>query len=370
MNAELLAAVRERLALGHTTEAIREELHTAGYTEDAITQVLKAATAELTEVPHTAELIKLPGAIALIKAGLVFAKDKSLLILILAIPLALMTVFQYLLQEYVSEDQSGLMFGVVVATLVALAGYALTLAAALRIVTTLPAQTSLNEAFAWARQHIWSLLWIYLLTMLVVYGGLTLLIIPGIILSFLVYFSQYVLAAEGVKGIDALRRSRELLRGYAWAVAGKLLQIMLLVLLAFLLLGTLIGVTIEMMPDTPMLELVIGLLGQLLSAGMTVVGLHIGMSLYRNLVVAHPVGSPTLSKRWMYVVLAWLGVIFLVLIAAAVAINEPAIEKILDEEQVTASSTEAKARAVELRAEPTVVEPAETNGEGGVQPGT
>ena len=63
-----------------------------------------------------------------------------------------------------------------------------------------------------------SLLWVTILQGLIVVVGLTLFIIPGIILAFYFSFSFYVVLAEDKHGYSALKRSAEIIRGYGWAL--------------------------------------------------------------------------------------------------------------------------------------------------------
>jgi hypothetical protein len=55
-----------------------------------------------------------------------------------------------------------------------------------------------------------------------VFGGSLLFIIPGIILSIFLVLDVYILAAEDIKGLSALIKSREYIRGHWWKVAGRL----------------------------------------------------------------------------------------------------------------------------------------------------
>lgn len=62
---------------------------------------------------------------------------------------------------------------------------------------------------------------------LAIAGGLLLLIIPGIIIMVWLSFYQFVLISEGEKGLSALSKSREYVRGKWWGVFGRLLVLFL-----------------------------------------------------------------------------------------------------------------------------------------------
>lgn len=66
--------------------------------------------------------------------------------------------------------------------------------------------------------QILSYFWISILTGLAVLGGTILLVIPGIIFSVWFSFAAIVFVIEGVKGTEALRASKELVRGKFWPV--------------------------------------------------------------------------------------------------------------------------------------------------------
>ncbi len=70
--------------------------------------------------------------------------------------------------------------------------------------------------------------WVSLLRGLMVLAGLILLVIPGIIFSIWFCLAQYVFVFEGKKGLAASWRSKDLVKGYGWAVFGRLLVFVLL----------------------------------------------------------------------------------------------------------------------------------------------
>jgi len=74
-------------------------------------------------------------------------------------------------------------------------------------------------------KKIGSFFWVALLAGLANFAGFLLLIIPGIIFSVWFAFSPYVFVAENLRGIAALKRSRELVRGRWWPVFGRILVI-------------------------------------------------------------------------------------------------------------------------------------------------
>jgi hypothetical protein len=78
-------------------------------------------------------------------------------------------------------------------------------------------------------KYFWSYLWVTLLTAILVILWSCLLIIPGIIYGIFYSFAVYVYFFEDKRGMVAIRRSQELVKGYWWAVFGRFLAIGLLV---------------------------------------------------------------------------------------------------------------------------------------------
>lgn len=73
-----------------------------------------------------------------------------------------------------------------------------------------------------ALKKIWPVLLVAALTALVVLGGFILLIIPGIIFSIWYAFSYYEAVLNDMRGLAALKKSKELVAGRFWAVLWRL----------------------------------------------------------------------------------------------------------------------------------------------------
>ncbi len=84
---------------------------------------------------------------------------------------------------------------------------------------------NLKEALERGKAVILPLVWVSFLTGFIVCGGYFLLIVPGIIFSIWFFFAQFVLVKEDVRGMEALLKSREYVRGQWLAVAIRLLLI-------------------------------------------------------------------------------------------------------------------------------------------------
>jgi hypothetical protein len=78
----------------------------------------------------------------------------------------------------------------------------------------------------------WPFVWVTILEALAVMGGFMMLIIPGIWLSIALMLVAYVFVIEHRRGVDALRQSKDYIKGYWWAVMGRVLLLGLIFLVA------------------------------------------------------------------------------------------------------------------------------------------
>jgi hypothetical protein len=74
----------------------------------------------------------------------------------------------------------------------------------------------------------WPFVWLVILSALAVFGGAFMLLIPGIWLAIALAMARYTFVIEGRRGIDAMRQSKDYVKGYWWAVFGRSILIGLL----------------------------------------------------------------------------------------------------------------------------------------------
>ena len=86
---------------------------------------------------------------------------------------------------------------------------------------------SITDALEKGGQKIWAFIWLFSLLGYIVPGGLFLFFVPGVL--FLVWFScaQFILPNEDVRGMEAILKSKEYVRGYGVDVFARLLIIWL-----------------------------------------------------------------------------------------------------------------------------------------------
>lgn len=78
---------------------------------------------------------------------------------------------------------------------------------------------------------------------LAVFVGFILLIVPGVIFMVWFAFAYYILIAENIGGIDAMKRSKQMVSGHWWSVFGHLVFVTACSLAVALVLGFLVGLT-------------------------------------------------------------------------------------------------------------------------------
>ncbi len=83
-------------------------------------------------------------------------------------------------------------------------------------------QKSMKEYLRQAWDVAWPYAWVCFLAGIMITIGFALLIIPGIIVMVWLLFSKYIFIWEEKKGMQALQRSRELVKGYWWPIFGRL----------------------------------------------------------------------------------------------------------------------------------------------------
>tara|TARA_B100000508_G_scaffold140255_1_gene140691 strand:- start:1860 stop:3521 length:1662 start_codon:yes stop_codon:yes gene_type:complete len=343
MSPELLQAVKERLELGYSHDAIKDELKAAGYDNATLNQVLHVATSTPGPAPipmpnhenidtavaeSSSGKISLPPVGSLLSNAFSFATNRLDLVALLIVPSLVFAFLEYTSTgEGVGSDM--MIVGAGIFGLFAFVAYLVVMAMVLFSVAHYDRKVNLSESFAWVRGAIGSLIWVYILAALVSFGGFMLFIIPGIIISVYVYFSQYVLVVEGKRGMDALMRSRDLVRGHWWDVAIKLLGVSLVLFGIFFIVAFAIGI-VSYSAEGGAIDLITEIVAQVFGAVVTIIGLHVGVSLYRSLAAAKP--SPTtdyMNAKGKYLGLTVLGLLFpviVILLAVVLASLNSAID--------------------------------------------
>ncbi len=102
-------------------------------------------------------------------------------------------------------------------------GYIIFIFSILPIIYSIHNATGVDASYAATIKWFCAFVWVVILEMLALLGGSVLLIIPGIWLGVALTFAVYVFVIEHRRGIDALRQSKDYVKGYWWAVLGRVI---------------------------------------------------------------------------------------------------------------------------------------------------
>ncbi len=117
--------------------------------------------------------------------------------------------------------------------------------------------------------------WVLILAGLITTGGFLLLVIPGIIFSVWFSLAGFIIINEGEKGLRALFKSREYVRGYWWKVLWNFIFIGLVYLLATL--------ALELIGLLPIPDIILSILDFILQIFLPALSAAFVFSVYQNL---------------------------------------------------------------------------------------
>jgi hypothetical protein len=107
----------------------------------------------------------------------------------------------------------------------------------LTVATYRGVRLSISDAFSRAFSNYGSALWAQLIYSAAVVLGLLLLVIPGIAIAVFWYFSLQAIVIHKLSGWQALKHSRQMVKGRWWAYFGKLAVLYAFMILAILVLS-------------------------------------------------------------------------------------------------------------------------------------
>ena len=103
--------------------------------------------------------------------------------------------------------------------------------------------SSVRESWQESKKIFWPFFWLSLLVSVLVLLWALLLFIPGIIFAVFYSFAMIIFVFEGKKYMSSIKASKELVKGYWWAVFGRLAFLGLVVYLFSWLLGISVSAT-------------------------------------------------------------------------------------------------------------------------------
>jgi hypothetical protein len=167
------------------------------------------------------------------RAWKIYKKDFWKFVAIVVPPVVLIVIGVELLIYLKAAAFFGILFVLAGAVLFVLAATGLILALAKRA-------EGVGEAYRRAMPFFWKALWLGILTELTVIGGVFMLVIPGILLGTWFAFASFALVLEGHRGMHAMSRSRDYVRGYWWPVFGRMFLLSIVVDIIAVILRTVI----------------------------------------------------------------------------------------------------------------------------------
>jgi hypothetical protein len=93
---------------------------------------------------------------------------------------------------------------------------------------------STQDALNKSTHVFWPYAWTSLLSGLIIFGGFILLIIPGIIFAFWYCMFSYTVVLENLRGMAALRKSKEYIKGYIGQVLWRWIVLALITIVVFI----------------------------------------------------------------------------------------------------------------------------------------
>lgn len=253
-NQQLLDYIKQQLEQGASTEQIKSAIIARGWKESDMNEAFAALSQDSTSSPLTESPVpspeggSLPKAVAMLNEA--WSLYKPRLWTFLGITIIPGVVLAGL---FIVLAGGGLLLGPVLFSpkLTALGVGLLILFAILFVVTVLISQmwgqTALLSAIKDSRENIgikeayrrsWpkilSYWWVSLLASFVTVGGFLLFLIPGILFAVWFSLALFVFISEDVKGMNALLKSREYVRGRWWSIFWRFLFIGILFLIVSL----------------------------------------------------------------------------------------------------------------------------------------
>jgi hypothetical protein len=138
-----------------------------------------------------------------------------------------------------------------------------------------------KEIFAETKKYFWDYLWLTILSTILILLWSLLLIIPGIIFSVFYGLAAYVFFFEGKKGMEAIKRSRALVKSYFWPVLGRTLLVGLLMWIVMMLISAPASFAIKNSPFAIFWNIIVQIISFLIGPIVLIFSYNIYSDLFR-----------------------------------------------------------------------------------------
>jgi hypothetical protein len=304
MTPELVKAIKERITSGQEKATIKDEVLSMGYTEELFEAAYTLAVHDTASAGAPVSPTAVSSIHTLVKSALHATLNQWGLVVLLAVPLLLLTLLAELDFRFTADMRlMGLFSGL---SIVVFLWYLINIMVVLYLVSRRSdlEKTTYLEGFHWAKRNFFGIFFVYLLTVLAVWGGFMLFIIPGFFLLISLYFSQYIFVLEGKRGMAALLRSREIVKGRWWTVLKKVIGLSFYFIIPVFVASFMIGI-VEAFYSLEQFRVLGEIVLQVATGFFTVISMHVMFSLYRELSAGvADVPASKVVAFWHWVVIA------------------------------------------------------------------
>jgi len=191
------------------------------------------------------QVTMLVGPIELIKsAWSQYKRFFKTLVAVAAVPMLALAIVQIInMKIFTPENPVGGATNIL-GLILTLAAFAISAWAAVSMIMAIQHRSegmTAKEALTKSWRSILGYWWLAILSFLVMVGGFTLFIIPGIIFWVWFAFASIIFVVENKRGLDAMKQSREYNRNYWWPIFGRLLFMAAIAVVLFAVLGWIVS---------------------------------------------------------------------------------------------------------------------------------
>jgi len=187
--------------------------------------------------------------------------------------LASIFFFQFSVEQLILSGLLVFLISIVISTFISMSIILITLKIEKNETVTLEA------VFKEAASNFFKFIWLGILLSLVILGGIILLVVPGIIFSVWFFASVFILFEQNKTGFDAMKESKNLVKGHTFEVFTRFLFGILIVIVV----SAVIGAFIAPADPNQRPNLISSILQAILSGALGVVGTVYSYVIYRSL---------------------------------------------------------------------------------------
>jgi len=181
--------------------------------------------------------LALPGPIELFRRSFTIYREKFWTLIALVFTPAL---FNALLSAISIPVDSGAVLNLIFSALKFLLSGAIGLWSAIALILAIGLKTNVVDSYRQSLVKILPYFWVYILSALAIFGGLILLIVPGIVFAVWFYAALFIVIFEKEGGLSALLKSRAYIIGQELKVLWRIIVLALFYLLILLIVGLII----------------------------------------------------------------------------------------------------------------------------------